>query len=248
VTRAPAHSGVVIWHDVECASYDLDLAIWRELAAAAQGPILDLGCGTGRVALELARRGHTVTAVDYDDELVGELAKRARARKLDVTTVAADARSLDLGERGFALAIAPMQVVQLFGGSDGRRAGLRAVRAHLRPGALFAVALADPYDGIPDEEWVPPVPDIREEDGWVYASTPLSVKRDGEAALIERHRQTVSPSGEISECITTLTLDLVKPAAFEAEGEAEGFVVRERGWIPESNEWTGSTVVMLEAP
>ena len=45
-----------VWHDVECASYEADLDLWRELAAAARGPVLDHGCGTGRVALDLAAR------------------------------------------------------------------------------------------------------------------------------------------------------------------------------------------------
>jgi len=56
-------SAAVIWHDVECGGYEGDLALWRELAAAG-GPILDLGCGTGRVALDLARRGHRVHGLD----------------------------------------------------------------------------------------------------------------------------------------------------------------------------------------
>src|SRR4029079_2359457 len=54
------------WHDVECASYAADLQLWRELAAgAAPAPVLDLGAGTGRVALDLAELGHDVTAVGY---------------------------------------------------------------------------------------------------------------------------------------------------------------------------------------
>ena len=73
------------WHDVECASYAADLELWRELAAAAApAPVLDLGAGTGRVALDLAGRGHAVTAVDSDAELVAELARRARERGLRV--------------------------------------------------------------------------------------------------------------------------------------------------------------------
>jgi SAM-dependent methyltransferase len=240
-------SDVAIWHDVECAAYDLDLPLWRELAEQVAGPLLDLGCGTGRVALDLARRGFDVTGLDADADLVAELAARARRRGLGLEAVAADARTFDLARR-FALVIAPMQVVQLFGGPGGRARALERIRAHLQPGGIFAAALADPYEGIPDEDWVPPVPDIREENGWVYASTPISVRRRGEAAAIERQRQTVSPTGEISAWITSITLDLVTPAELEAEGEGAGFAARERGWIPESREWTGSTVVMLEAP
>lgn len=239
-------SDAVIWHDVECGAYDLDLSMWRELAEAAGGPVLDIGAGTGRVALDLARRGHDVTALDADPDLAHELASRARRRGLHVKTAAGDARSFELGQE-FALAIAPMQVVQLLGGSQGRGSALACIRRHLRPGALFAAALADPFDGVPDSDMVPPMPDIREEGGWVYASTPVAVRRQAGAAAIDRHRQSVSPAGAISEWVATIELDLVTAAELEQEGAETGFSPRERGWITETREWTGSTVVMLEA-
>jgi SAM-dependent methyltransferase len=239
-------SSSVIWHDVECAAYDLDLPLWRDLAGRAAGAVLDVGCGTGRVALDLARRGFDVTALDADPDLVHELGARARLHDVRVKTVAADARSFDLGRR-FALVIAPMQVVQLLGGARGRDAALRAIRRHLQPGGVFAAALADPYEGIPDEDWMPPVPDIREERGWVYASTPVAVRREGGAAAIDRHRQSVSPAGEISEWVATISLDLVTAGELEAEAATLDFRVLDRGWIPETEQWTGSTVVMLEA-
>jgi SAM-dependent methyltransferase len=239
-------SDAVVWHDVECAAYDIDLPLWRELADAAAGPVLDIGAGTGRVALDLARRGHAVTALDSDPDLIHELVARARKRKLRVKTVAGDARSFDLGQE-FALAIAPMQVVQLFGGADGRRAALGAIRRHLRPGGLFAAALADPFDGLPAGDILPPLPDIRETDGWVYASTPVAVRRESGAAAIDRHRQSVSPDGAITEWVATIELDLVSAAELEREADDCGFRALERGWIEETTLWTGSTVAMLEA-
>ena len=240
-------SDAVIWHDVECAAYDLDLDLWRELADAAAGPVLDVGAGTGRVALDLARRGHDVTAVDSDPELVHALAGRARDRGLRVKAVTADVRALDLGT-SFALAIAPMQVVQLLGGGDGRRRALRALAAHLRPSGVLAAALADPFEGVPAGELLPPLPDIREEQGWVYASTPVMVRQEGAGAAIDRHRQAVSPRGELRESVATIVLDRVSPDELESEGRDAGFAVGQRHWIPDSAEWTGSTVVVLEAP
>ena len=108
--KPPPTADPVIWHDVECAAYTADLPLWRELAEAAGGPILDLGCGTGRVALDLASRGHDVTALDSEPEFLRVLVARAREQGVRVKTAVADARALALG-RQFALAIAPMQVV-----------------------------------------------------------------------------------------------------------------------------------------
>ena len=48
--------------------------------SAEAGPVLDVGAGAGRVALDLARAGHDVTALDLDAELLAELA-RARPRR-----------------------------------------------------------------------------------------------------------------------------------------------------------------------
>ena len=103
-----------------------------------------------------------------------------------------------------------MQVVQLLGGADGRAAMLAAVRRHLDPGGLFAAALANPFEDWSDEESLPPLPDVREEDGWVYSSTPIArPARRRRSFVIERNRQAVSPSGEITEERSTIELDSV---------------------------------------
>ena len=85
LVRPRAGAGVlamsdVIWHDVECGGYAADLPLWRELARAEAGPVLDVGAGAGRVALELARHGHDVTALDRDAVLLGR-AGRPRPRR-----------------------------------------------------------------------------------------------------------------------------------------------------------------------
>src|ERR687890_530132 len=72
-----------------------------------------------------------------------------------------------------------MQVVQLLGGLDGRVQMLSAVRRHLEPGGVFAAALANPFEDWSDDESLPPLPDVREENGWVYSSTPVAVRRAG---------------------------------------------------------------------
>ena len=239
-------SEAVIWHDVECAAYDVDLPLWRELAAGAHGPVLDIGAGTGRVSIDLARLGHDVTALDADPELVEECARRARKRGLRVPAVAADARSFELGHE-FALAIAPMQVFQLLDGQRGRRAALESIRRHLRRGGLFAAALADPFEGIPEDELMPPMPDIREFDDWVYASRPISVRIDRPRAAIDRLRQSVSPKGDVKEWVATIEVDLVTASEVEAEAADCGFSAREQRWVPATSEWVGSSVVLLEA-
>ncbi len=235
------------WHDVECASYAADLALWRELAERRGGPVLDLGCGTGRVALDLAARGHAVTGVDADLELARVLAERAGALELAVEAVAADIRSLDLGAR-FPLAIAPMQVVQLLGGADGRRAMLASVFSHLERPGLLAVALADPFEAVSAAEALPPLPDVLESGGWVLSSIPVEVREEGDAVAIVRHRQAVSPGGELTEEMGTITLDSVTPAGLEEEAAGFGYRVLESRSVAATRDYVGSTIVMLEAP
>lgn len=235
------------WHDVECASYAADLPVWRALAEERSGPVLDVGCGTGRVALDLAASGHDVTALDSDAELVRELASRSRERGLRVDTVTADARSFALGRR-FALAIAPMQVFQLLGGPEGRRGALERAREHLDPGGVLAVALADPFEAVPPDDALPPVPDVREHDGWVLSSQPVAVRPENGTVAIDRLRQLVSPTGELTQELFTIRLDTVAADELEREADRAGLRPAGRRVVPATPDHVGSTVVLCEAP
>jgi len=239
-------AGEAAWHDVECASYAADLPLWRQLCAEHAGAVLDLGCGTGRVALDLARLGHAVTAIDADPTLVATLAERARAEGLDVRALTGDARSLRLDE-AFALVIAPMQVVQLLGGPRGRRPMLACVRDHLAAGGVAAISLADPFDAVPAGEALPPLPDVLERDGWVLSSTPLAVRDQGDSVAIDRHRQAVSPEGELTEQVATIVLDSVSPSTLEQEATEAGLSALAPRRVPATRDYVASTLVLLEA-
>lgn len=238
----------VLWHDLECGRYDADLPLWRELAAehAAGGPILDLGAGAGRVSLDLARAGHEVLALDVDAALLAALAERAAAERLPVETVQADARDFAL-ERDFALVLAPMQTIQLLGGPEGRAGLLRSAARHLRAGGLLACALADAMEGFDAEHTEPPLPDVLERDGWVYASQPVAVRPGPDGTTIERIRQTVSPEGARTAEGDTIVLDRLDGDTFEAEGVALGLRAAGRRFVEMTDEHVGSEVVLLRA-
>jgi SAM-dependent methyltransferase len=236
-------SDAVVWHDVECGSYAADLALWRELAADAGGPVLELGAGTGRVALDLAADGRAVTAVDSDARLLDELAARAGARELAVECVVADARELQ-PRRRFALVVAPMQLLQILGGAAGRAAVLARAAACLRDGGRFAAAIAAVDESVaPDGAW-PPLPDVGEHEGWVYSSQPIDVRPEPGGVAVERLRQRVSPAGELAEERHTQRLDSLGVDELEREAAEHGLRGIERHAIPATADHIGSMVVV----
>jgi SAM-dependent methyltransferase len=234
----------VIWHDVECGGYAADLSLWAELAAAAGGPILDLGCGTGRVALHLARKGHEVLGLDYEPALVAAFAQCA-AGMTQAEAKVGDARDFDLNRR-FDLVIAPMQLIQLFDRAEERLGCMRSVARHLNRGARCALAIVDSV-AAPPETGTPPIPDSREVDGRVYSSLPVDVTEDGDSILVRRLRQTVSPEGELSDEVNDVRLCGLSAPLLEREAEAAGLRAVGRREIPPTDDHVGSTVALLEA-
>jgi SAM-dependent methyltransferase len=229
-----------IWHDVECGSYAADLELWEQLAEAAEGPILDLGCGTGRVALHLARRGHDVVALDVEPALV--LALHDRAAGLSLQPLLADARGFEL-DTDIALALAPMQLIQLLPSHADRLECLHCIGAHLLPGGRIALAIVEALPPAAGDD--PPLPDVREIDDWVYSSLPLDAAVEGEEIAIRRLRQTVSPAGVLSEEENEVRLRRLSAARLEGEGAEAGMVVLTRQRIPATDIHVGSTVVVL---
>jgi SAM-dependent methyltransferase len=243
---ATAIGDEAVWHDVECGAYAADLALWEGLAAEAAGPVLELGSGTGRVALHLARAGHQVIALDRSSALLAELERRTASLQVEVDARIADAREFDVGRR-VACILAPMQFAHLLGGPGGRASMLAAAARCLDHGGTFAAALLGPDGAGTAGAPVAPLPDVREIDGWVYSSLPLEVRDVGAALEVRRLRQLVSPAGELSETVEVTRLDRIEPDRFEAEGEEAGLAARERLEVAPTADHVGSVICVLEA-
>lgn len=249
-------STAVIWHDVECGGYDADLPLWEELAERQGDPVLELGCGTGRVALHLARRGHRVYGLDRDQELLDALAERAAdlrpsgvgkksaaGTEPSVVPVQADARSFELADP-VALVLAPTHLLQLLPDAAARAECLRRIAAALRPGGHFAAAI---IEGMPAPDGAPPpLPDVREVDGWVYSSLALEAAIGPGEIIVRRLRHAVSPEGELSEEPNEVRIATFPADSLEADAEAAGLVPAGRRQIPPTELHVGSIVVLLE--
>jgi len=230
-----------IWHDVECGAYAADLPLWEELAGRQGGPVLELGCGTGRVALHLARRGYEVIGLDRDPELLEALAERAEG--LTLRTHQADARDFELARQS-ALVLAPTHLLQLLPSRAERGECLRSISRALRPGGLFAATI---IEGMPEPDGAPPpLPDVREVDGWVYSSLAVEAAVAPGEIVVRRLRHAVSPEGELSEEPNEVRIATFTAASLEADAGAAGLRAAGRRDIPETELHVGSTVVLLE--
>jgi SAM-dependent methyltransferase len=250
--RAPSDGELqAIWHDLECGWYRADLPLWRELAAAGSdgsepGPILEIGAGTGRVTLDLAAGGHAVTALDVDLDLLAAL--RARAAGGSVEVVCADARSFDLGRHDFALCLAPMQTVQLLGGTAGRAAFLARARAHLSPGGLLACAIVTDFDSFDCRDGgAGPTPETVELDGVTYVSRAVRVAAHDDRLVIERDRSIRDDGRETTILRDVIELDLLTVRQLEREAAEAGLRPAAARWIPATDDHLGSDVVVVHA-
>jgi SAM-dependent methyltransferase len=226
-----------IWHDIECGAYAADLPLWEELAAG--GTVLDVGAGTGRVALRLAHAGCAVTALDVDAGLLAVLAARARAAGLDIRTVVADAAAFELDAR-FALVAVPMQTIQLLPGADARTSFFASARRVLAPDGVVALAIAAELETF-EGDFLPP-PDVGESDGTRYESQPTAVRSVPGGTRIERLRRVIPPGTAEQDVIV---LAAVTAESLTAEAESAGLHLHEVRTIAPTPDHVGSEVVLL---
>ena len=122
-------------------SSDMGVAFYASLARETGGPVLEIACGTGRVAIPIARQGFAVTGLD----VVPGMLERARGKAtgLPVRWIEGDARDFDLDER-FRLIFLTGNAFQAFLTNADQEALLGRVRAHLHDEGLFAFETRNP--------------------------------------------------------------------------------------------------------
>ncbi len=209
-----------------------DLPFWRHLAAETGGPVLELGCGSGRVVLPLARAGLAVTGVDRSPAMLA----RARARLADETPAvrdradlhAADLLALALQQR-FRLVLVAHNTWSHFDDRQ-RPVALAVARRHLAPGGRLALdlpnamRLLDP-DRLPDGQPIEQgrFPDAAG-DGWIVAHAASELN-----ASWSRYRVTWSftsvDAGKppIPPASVTVDYHLIYPHELELELRGAGF-------------------------
>jgi len=121
-----------------------DVAFWQRLAAAQTGRVLELGCGTGRIAIPVARAGARLVGIDRSAEMLARGRQRLRRAKLATRAVLVrgDIRFLPFRSRpGFELVMAPYGILQSLTRDRDLNATLESVARVLRRGGLFGIDL-----------------------------------------------------------------------------------------------------------
>jgi SAM-dependent methyltransferase len=119
-----------------------DVPFWERLAAAQQGPVLELGCGTGRITLPVARTGARVVGIDRSTPMLARARQRFRRARLMPQLVRGDIRQLPFRRRvRFDLVMAPYGILQSLTRERDLRATLDAVSGVVRRGGLFVIDL-----------------------------------------------------------------------------------------------------------
>jgi ubiquinone/menaquinone biosynthesis C-methylase UbiE len=132
-----------------------DVPFWRDVATQVKGRVLELGCGTGRISLPLARAGVRLVGVDRSAAMLDRAARRTAAlgrkqRGRRLRLIRADIRTLPFRSELFSAVIAPYGILQSLIRDSDLAAALESVARVLKPGGLFGLDL------------VPDVPNWRE--------------------------------------------------------------------------------------
>ena len=224
-----------------------DVAFWQRLAASVGGPVLELGCGTGRVSIPVARSVDGVVGIDRSKAMLRRARTRHRRSKRvgPLGLVRGDIRSLPFRSPGrFRLVMAPYGVLQSLVRDRDMRDCLRAVFTVLRPGGICAIDL------VPDlQRWSEYTRRVslrgRRRGGTSWLSLIESVRQDSRRRLtvfdqefVERHGRART-AHRFSLVFRTLSVrqmtGRLRRAGFAIERVSGDYAGGE--WHPEAETW-----------
>lgn len=122
---------------------DFDIDYFLDAAKSANGKVLELMSGTGRVSIPLVEAGIELTCVDYSQEMIDILSKKLKQKSLQAETIVADIRDFELGQQ-FDLIFIPFHAFPEITDRDNQLEALKAIERHLIPDGTFICTLHNP--------------------------------------------------------------------------------------------------------
>jgi len=181
-------------YDLDLVDDPGDLDLYLALADRAEGPVLELAVGTGRLAIPLAEAGHLVTGVDLDPAMLDRARRRSRgtAGADRLTLVEADLVGLRLPDAGrFGLAFIALNSLLVLPTRAAQRAAVRALADHLAPGGLAVVDI-----------WLPDADDLARFDGRIMLEWPRLDPETG--AIVTKVGSAQHDAATASVTLTTI--------------------------------------------
>ena len=140
---ADPYARIADLYEAEHRSLTADLNLYRALAARAGGPVLELGCGSGRVAIALAEAGHDVHGIDMSETMLAIASRLLCERRLPVTLTLGDMRRHG-SHQEFGLVFCALNGLLHLQSADEVRDTIVAAYNALRPGGLLAFDIVNP--------------------------------------------------------------------------------------------------------
>jgi|GEM_PF-141046 len=213
-----------------------DIPFYKEYAENLGGNVLELACGTGRVAMTLAADGHTVTGLDLSHEMLAEFRKKlAGAGGAEhVRLVYGNMADFRFDEK-FAMITTPFRAFQALTEDADIRSCLRLVREHLSENGRFIINVFRPYGQL-DQSWLYPDTmrwESTDEAGQHVARFDRGDKIDENKQVIDVHYTYTITRGDgaVEQVEDDLHLKYYYEEQLREMLEEEGFVIHEAfGW------------------
>jgi len=205
-----------------------DVGFYAGVCRRRGGRALELGCGNGRILLELLARGVDAIGVDSSAAMLALLAGKAAARGLPAPVARMDVRALAL-RPGFAVILCPYSLITYVTADDDLDGLLAAARGLLAPGGALVVDAFVPRPVPADTGWQP---DYRRPFGaGVLARWKRIVPLPPQHHRIERRYHLLGPDGTLQDEIEIAEeIRPFAPAELEARLVAAGYAIEDTAW------------------
>jgi len=146
MTSKAIYDPIAELYELEYLDFDEDLPLYEDLAARTGSPILDVGCGTGRVAFALAQAGFQVTGIDESEEMLRRAQRHLDANRPLATRVTLHQESAVAfrSDTPFRLAIMAVNTFGHFLTQQVQLKVLRNMRRYLSPGGILVLDMTPP--------------------------------------------------------------------------------------------------------